>query len=114
MKLTTLENLYMYGGAGAFYIFLDGVNSTSTIALGCLACFSFLPGYPALSEGSTLVSKKYLALNFAIGVVFLILMNALLDDKKTNEMCILFLCAYVACKAFRLATVRLMTAYIRR
>ena len=114
MKLVTLENFYMYGAAAWFYIFIDGATSTKTILMGCLACIIFLPGYPALSVGARLIPVKALAINFALGVAFLILMRALLDERKTNEMCVLFLCSYVACKAFRFAAVRVAMSYIRR
>ena len=114
MKLVTLENLYMYGAAVCFYIFNDGATSTKTIVMGFLACFIFLPGYPALSMGARLIPVRALAINFALGVAFLILMRALLDERKTNERCVLFLCSYVACKSFRFATVRVLISCIGR
>ena len=114
MTLGTLEDFYMYGAAVCFYIFIDGATSIQTIVMGCLACFGFFPGYPALSMGGRLMPIKTLVINITIGTTFLLLMRALLDEHKTNEMCVLFLCSYVACKAFRFAAVRVLVSCIGR
>jgi hypothetical protein len=102
ISVGAVEYFFLGVLAASLWVFAV-ISKPAAIGLGYLACLLFLPAYSRLTWASSYLSIRHFIYESLFGGFCIFIIQLTLAEEKQNEMSVLFLASYIACKPLRLS-----------